>query len=162
VIALPPSVHPWPIGAGPRYRPAAANASVRRGVPFGRFRCGAGRSFDVHVELFAHRQVVIVPPRIGIARSGCVYQLRTSTPTGVVAVSASGRWTLGDLFAVWGRRLSRRRLLSFPGSVSVFVGGKRWADDPRDVVLTRHGQIVVEVGGYVPPHPSFLFPKGRR
>jgi hypothetical protein len=162
VISSPPAVYPWPIGAGPRYRPPATNVRVARGERFGRFRCGSGRSFDVHVELFAHRRVVIIPPRIGIARSGCRYALRTTTPTGVVAVARDGRWTLGDLFAVWGRRLTASRLLSFPGRVSVFVGGRPRIGDPRDVVLTRHAQVVVEVGGYVTPHPSYLFVKGLR
>ena len=160
--ALPPSVHPWPIGVGPRYHPTAANARVARGEQFGRYRCSNGTTFDVHVELFAQRRVVIVPPRIGVAARGCGYQLRTTTPTGVVAVSSTGRWRLGDLFAVWGRRLSAGRLLSFPGRVSVFVGGRRVTGDPRKVVLTRHAQIVLEVEGYVAPHPTYLFPKGHR
>jgi hypothetical protein len=42
----------------------------------------------------------------------------------------------------------------------VFVGGRPFAGDPRRVPLTRHAQIVVEVGGHVAPHPSYLFPKG--
>jgi len=162
MISTPPAVYPWPIGAGPRYHPAAASARVARGASFGRFRCGNGRTFDVHVELFARRQVVIVPPRVGVARNGCRYQLSTTTPTGVVAVSGSRHWTLGDLFTVWGRQLTRSQLLSFRGRVSVFVGGRRWTGDPRALVLTRHAEIVVEVGGYVTPHPSYLFPKGPR
>ena len=68
--------------------------------------------------------------------------------------------TLGDLFRVWGRRLSPSALLSFPDRVSVFVAGRRRLGDPRVVRLTRHAQIVLEVGGYVAPHPSYLFPKG--
>jgi hypothetical protein len=155
-------VYPWPIGVGPRYHPTAASVRVRQGRSFGRFRCGNGRSFDVHVELFAKRQVVIVPPRIGVARSGCHYALRTTTPTGVVAVRRTGRWTLGDLFAVWGRQLSPTRLLSFRGNASVFVAGRRRTGDPRLIRLTPHAQIVIEIGGYVAPHPSYLFPKGRR
>jgi len=51
--------------------------------------------------------------------------------------------------------------LSFPGRVSVFVAGKRAAGDPRRIVLTRHAQIVLQVGAYVAPHPTYLFPKGR-
>jgi hypothetical protein len=67
---LPPSVKPWPIGAGPGYRLAAAPAVVQAGRPVGRFRCGpAGRRFGVHLELFARRQVVIVPAGIGVART---------------------------------------------------------------------------------------------
>jgi hypothetical protein len=160
--AAPPPVYPWPIGRGARYHPAPANPQVAHGSAFGRFRCGSGRTFAVHIELFAKRQVVIVPPRIGIARSGCRYQVRTTTPTGVVEVDRSGRWTLGDVFAVWGRRLSPSRLLSFRGPVSVYVGGRRWKGDPRLVPLCEHGQIAVEIGGFVAPHPSYLFPKGRR
>jgi len=162
VNALPPAVQPWPIGAGARYHPAPANARVARGDSFGRFRCRSGRSFDVHIELFAHRRVVVVPARIGVADAGCTYPLRTETPTGVVAVANAGRWTLGDLFEIWGQRLTASRLLSFNGRVSVFVGGRRRVGDPRSVVLNRHAQIVIEVSGYVPPHPSYLFPNGSR
>ena len=80
---------------------------------------------------------MIVPPRIGIARSGCSYPLRTTTPTGVVDVARAGRWTLGDLFRVWGRRLGRSALLSFKGRVSVFVDGRRRAGDPRSARAHR-------------------------
>jgi hypothetical protein len=160
VIALPPPVHPWPIGAGLRYHPTAANQAVLEGRPVGRLQCANGRRFAVHIELFAHRQVAIVPPGIGLARSGCSYPLRTKAPTGVVEVLADGRFTLGDLFRVWGRRVDGRHLLSFRGRVSLFVGGKRQTGDPRRLVLTRHAQIVLEVGGYVAPHPSYLFPRG--
>jgi hypothetical protein len=162
VIAGPPPVYPWPIGPGPRYQPVAANPAVLDGGPVGGMRCANGTRFSVHVELFAHRKVIVVPPGIGVARSGCSYPLRTTTPTGVVDVLATGRFTLGDLFTVWGRRLDGSRLVSFRGRVSVFVGGRRRTGDPRRILLTRHAQIVLEVGGYVAPHPSFLFPKGDR
>ena len=162
IVSPPPPVYPWPIGAGARYHPTPANPLVAKGRPFGRFTCGGGRTFQVHVELFARRQVVIVPPRIGIARSGCSYPLRTTTPTGVVDVARRGRWTLGDLCAGWGRRLSPSRLLSFTGRVSVYVGGRKRTGDPRLLRLAEHDQIVIQVGGYVAPHASYLFPKGGR
>lgn len=156
MLAAPPALHPWPIGVGPRYHPAAL---VRSGRPVAGLRCASGARFAVHVELFAHRRVVIVPPGIGVAASGCSYPVRTTTPTGVVEVERGRRRTLGDLFAVWGRRLGPRRLLSFPGRVLVFVGGRRRTGDPRRVPLTRHAEIVVEVGGYLAPHPSYVFPR---
>jgi hypothetical protein len=109
VIAAAGPVHPWPIGVGPRYQPVAANSTVLAGRPVGALRCGSGRTFDVHLELFANRRVVIVPPGIGVARSGCTYPLATSEPTGVVHVR--GARTLGDLFRVWGRRIGPHRLL---------------------------------------------------
>jgi hypothetical protein len=156
VIAAPPPVYPWPIGLGAAYHPTAPE---RDGRAIGTLRCTkSGTAFAVHVELFAKRRVVIVPPGIG-AGPQCSYPLRTTAPTGVVHVARRGL-TLGDLFRVWGRRLSASRLLSFPGKVSVFVAGRRWHGEPGAVPLTKHAQIVVETGGYVAPHPSYLFPKG--
>jgi hypothetical protein len=150
----PGPVYPWPIGAGPRYQPAA---HVRDGSRVGKLRCASGRTFALHVELFAHRKVIVVPRGIGVARTGCRYPLSTTTPTGVVDVRRDGAYVLGDLFRVWGRRFGPQRLLSFPGRVTVFVGGHRRRGDPRRVPLTRHAQIVVEVGAYVAPHPRYLF-----
>jgi hypothetical protein len=45
--------------------------------------------------------------------------------------------------------------------VLVFVNGRRVNADPRAVRLRRHDEIVLEIGGYIPPHTSYLFPKGR-
>jgi hypothetical protein len=161
VIATPPPVYPWPIGVGPRYQPSARTAATAAGRPVGALRCGSpGHELVIHVELFAHRKVIVVPKGIGVSRGGCRYPLHTSEPTGVVHVDATRRYRLRDLFAVWGRRLGRTRLLSFRGRVLVFVGGRRFQGEPGVVLLTNHRQIVVELGGYLAPHPSFLFPKG--
>lgn len=160
MIAAPGPIYPWPIGPGPRYQPTAANTAVHAGRPVGELRCANGRRFAVHVELFADRRVVVVPRGIGVAASGCRYPVSTEAPTGVVEVLAGRRYTLGDLFRVWGRRLASRGLLSFPGRVSVFVNGRRALGDPRAVGLQRHDEVVVEVGRFVAPHVDYLFPKG--
>jgi hypothetical protein len=114
----------------------------------------AGRR--VHLELFAERRVVIVPPRIGVRARGCRAQLWTRDPTGVVHFDRPAR--LGMLFAIWGRRLTSNRLLGFNGRVRLYVNGVRRRGDPRALVLRPRDEIVLEVGGYVPPHPSYLFP----
>jgi hypothetical protein len=159
VAALPPWIHPWPIGTGARYHPPAATAAVRAGRPVAGLKCGASRVRSaVHVEVFARRRVAILPAGIGRG-PGCAYPLSTNEPTGVVRVSTEHA-TLGDLFDVWGQRLGPRRLLSFGGTVLVFVDGRRRLGDPRSVRLTPHAQVVLEVGGYVAPHPSYVFPKG--
>jgi hypothetical protein len=161
MIASPPPVHPWPIGVGPRYQPTAYNAQAAAGRTIHGMQCrSGGRTFAVHIELFANRNVIIVPKGIGMSRRRCTYPLRTAAPTGVVEVKAARPRTLGDLFRVWGRTLNRRQLLTFHGTVSVFVNGKRTRRKPQDVVLTKHLQVVVEIGGYVAPHPHYLFPKG--
>ena len=68
---------------------------------------------------------------------------------------------LGDFFAIWGQRLAPRRLLSFRGRVQAFRNGREWKGDPRQMPLARHDEIVLEIGGYVPPHTRYLFPVGQ-
>jgi hypothetical protein len=67
--------------------------------------------------------------------------------------------TLGDLFAIWGEPLGPRRMASFRGSVRAFVGGRRVEGDPAGIRLRDGAQIVLQVGGYIPPHRTFLFPR---
>jgi hypothetical protein len=91
---------------------------------------------------------------------GCTYAARTLDPTGVIEVRARTRLTLGDLFDLWNQPLGRHRLAGFRtrASVLAFVAGKRWRGNPRAIPLTHHAQIVLEIGGYVPPHARYLFP----
>lgn len=151
-VALAP-VHPWPIGVGPRYQLPATIPAVRARV------CQPQPiRFAVHVELFAQRRVVVLPQGIGVGPN-CRFAASTSAPTGVIRLTHAV--TLGDLFRIWGQKLGPRRLLSFRGRTLAFVDGRRRRGDPRHIVLTRHAQVVVEIGGYVAPHPSYLFPKGK-
>lgn len=163
-------------GVGPdaRWRPPSLSPAVAAARPVAGLRCSrhsAGSRFGVHLELFAARRVVIVAPGIGIAppraRRGayvsggrCSYLVRTREPTGVIEVEPGSRLTLGQLFDVWGQPLSRNRLAGFRGAVTAFVAGRRRAGDPRTIPLTRHAQIVLEVGGHVPPHARYRFPPG--
>jgi hypothetical protein len=143
VFALQGPLIPTPIGVGPRFHPPASPHA-----------CGAPRPRTVdrvHLELFAQGRVVIVPGRI------CARGLRTTAPTGVVEVPRGARVTLGDFFRAWTQPLSRSRLLTFSGRVYAFVSGEPWRGDVRAIPLTRHAQIVLEVGPRIPPHRFFLF-----
>lgn len=158
---------PTPIGVGHRYHPPAGAHAVAG------LRCSSAptRRDGVHLELFAQRRVVLVPAGVGIrgplvravgriVRGRCSFPLRTREPTGTIEVARGTRATLGQLFAVWGRPLSRGRLLSFRGPVRAYVAGRPVRGDPRRIRLTRHVNVVLEVGGFIPPHPRFLFPPG--
>jgi hypothetical protein len=112
-----------------------------------------------------------VPAGIGVAppqrRRGayviggaCSYGIRTLEPTGVVLVQAGGTRRLADLFAVWGQPLGTDRLAGFSGPVHAFVNGRRWTRAPDSIPLRHHAEIVLEVGGYVVPHPHYRFPPG--
>jgi hypothetical protein len=157
---------PTTVGRGPAFQPRAraplASSCVAGPV--------AGRS-RAHVELFARRHVVVVPAGIGLGaplrrESGrvvgarCRAGLRTLDPAGVIDFDAAST-TLGALFATWREPLGAARMLSFRAPVAVFVDGRRVHGDPRAVVLRDGTEVVVEAGGYVEPHSSFLFPPRR-
>jgi hypothetical protein len=158
-----------PIGVGPRFHPPAA------GPVGGPCTQGLGPRDGVHVEVFAADRVLLLPAGIGtrppadlldgrITRAACYGQLVTLDPTGVVLVRPGAQLTLGALFRSWGQPLSPARLASFTAlagtRVAVFVNGRAWPGTPASVPLTRHAEIVLEVGPHVPPHQSYAFPPG--
>jgi hypothetical protein len=158
-----------PIGAGPRFHPPAA------GPVIGQCTRALGPRDGVHVEVFASDRVLLLPAGIGarpprdlldgrVTGARCYGALVSLDPTGLVLVRPGAGLTLGDLFRSWGQPLARTRLTSFGApagtSVTVFVDGKRWPGAPSAVPLTRHAEIVLEVGPHVPPHPSYVFPPG--
>jgi hypothetical protein len=131
-----------------------------------------GRRIAVHVELFAANRVVLIAAGIGarpplrsvggrIVSARCFGALVTRDPTGIVLVRDGSRLTIGDLMRAWGQPLAAHRLLSFHGRVTAYVNGRRWtATSPSLIPLTRHAEIVLEIGPDVPPHRSFTFPAG--
>jgi hypothetical protein len=78
----------------------------------------------------------------------------------VIEVATTRSLTLGHVFRVWGQALSAHRIAGFRSATRVlaFVNGRRYHGDPRSIPLRRHDEIVLEIGGYVPPHHSYLFP----
>jgi hypothetical protein len=158
-----------PIGTGPRFTLSAS------GPVIGRCERSLGQRVGVHVEVFAANRVLLLPAGIGVRRpwtklngriigAPCYGALVTLDPTGLVLVRPGYRLTLADLFRSWGEPLSRNRLTSFGApagaQVAVFVDGRRWNAAPTTVPLTRHAEIVLEVGTHVPPHSSYAFPPG--
>ena len=156
-----------PIGPGARFQPRG------RRVPIPTCRRGLGRRSGVHVEVFAANKVVLLPGGIGaepplgytsgrISSARCYGAIVTIDPTGLVLVRQGIRLTLSALFRTWGEPLSSTRVASFSthAPVAVFVNGPPWHGDPRNVGLSPHAEIVLEVGTYVPPHSTYQFPPG--
>jgi hypothetical protein len=176
-----PSPSPGPpLGVGPTaaYMPPARGAAASAGARIDRLGCARDgeRRLGAHVELFAHRRVVVVPAGIGMApplrargayvrAARCSYPVRTREPTGLLELDPrKGPFTLADLFAIWGQPLSATRLAGFrapPGTrVAAFLDGRPWAGDPRALPLRRHAVIVLQVAGHMPPHAIYRFPRG--
>jgi hypothetical protein len=158
-----------PIGTGPRFTLPAS------GPVAGACQRSLGPRVGVHVEVFAANRVLLLPAGIGarqpwkvldgrITSAPCYGALVTLDPTGLVLVRPGAGLTLADLFRSWGEPLSRTRLTSFSApagtQVAVFVDGRRLNAAPPSVPLTRHAEIVLEVGPHVPPHSSYAFPPG--
>lgn len=172
-VVLRPDQRPVPIGRGSSFMLPPTSGAVGRRAPVARMRCldRHPSSYGVHLELYANRFVLPVPAGIGVApplrRSGayvrggaCSYPVRTLEPTGLVLVDLGTRARVADLFRLWGQRLSARALARFHGEVQAFVDGRPWRGSPGVIPLARHSNIVLEVGGSVPPHPAYLFPPG--
>jgi hypothetical protein len=159
--ALIPADTPKPVGPGPEYRPQprARGADIRGltcvDVPH------AG--FTMHLEVFAHGHVVVVPAGLGVTPprrlkgpdvvgGHCRYPIYSLEPTGLIHVARRGL-TLGDLFAVWGQPLSTTRLASFRSTrpVRVYVDGRRFRGSPGAVPLRPGARVVVELGRYAGP-----------
>lgn len=158
-----------PIGVGPRFHPPVT------GQVSGSCLTMLGPRDAVHVEVFAANRVLLLPAGIGtppprtfldgrITAARCYGKLVTLDPTGVVLLRPGARLTLGTLFSSWGEPLSRTSLASFTAAagtrVTVFIDGRPWSGAPAAVPLTRHAEIVLEVGPHVSPHSSYAFPPG--
>ncbi len=113
-----------------------------------------------------------VPTPIGVTRE---YRLpaagaavRSARPVGrfICTRTSPLRFRLHvELFArrlvrIWGQPLSPHRLAGFRSDrpLLAFVNGRRFRGDPRSIPLRRHAEVVLEIGGYVAPHRSYLFP----
>jgi hypothetical protein len=158
-----------PIGAGPDFQPPATGPVTGPCLP------ALGPRDGVHVEVFAANRVVLLPSGIGtrsprtsvtgrITRASCYGALVTLDPTGLVLARPGAGLTVAALFRSWGQPLSATRLASFRAAagtrVAVFVDGRPWQGAPGAVPLTRHAEIVLEVGPHVPPHSTYAFPPG--
>jgi hypothetical protein len=146
-----PPIVTRPIGVGPGFRLSA----------LGGLRCSRGAGAPpivAHLELFARRETLIIPPGIGVVPGRCRYPLRTHDPTGLIDADRAGL-TIRELFAVWGQPFGPRRIAGFRGTVLAFVDGHRVRRNIGDISVRHHAQIVLEIAGYVPPHARYTFPR---
>ena len=120
------------------------------GVPA---RAGTTLHVHQHLDVFVNGKQVVVPAGIGI-RDGFLSPLHTHDESGVIHVESTTvrSYSLSELFAVWGVRLTRTCLADEcgDGKVHLFVSGKP-TTDPNRIVLSQHREIAVAFG---PPPKS--------
>jgi len=114
-------------------------------------REGTALHIHAHLDVFVHGRRIAVPAGIGIGPD-FISPLHTHDTSGVVHVESPDvrTFTLGEVFGVWGVRLTRRCLGGYCASgadrLHVYVGGRELAGDPRLLHLVPHAEIVVAFG----------------
>jgi hypothetical protein len=90
-----------------------------------------------------------------------IYWLHTHDASGVIHIESpvQRRFTLGELFDLWGQPLGPRQAGPARGPVTVLVNGAVVGGDPREVDLNAHDVIQLDVGTVV-PFQAYGFPPG--
>ncbi|MDJ0275129.1 MAG: C2H2-type zinc finger protein [Nitrososphaerota archaeon] len=127
------------------------------GAPISGIECWSMEQVAYHVhaklEVYVRGERRTVPANIGIIPNRCMYWLHTHDATGWIHVEAPReiRPTLGQFFDIWGQPLSRERVLdvdlvSSGLGMRVYVDGKPYDGDPREIELIDMREIVIDVG----------------
>jgi hypothetical protein len=173
-------------GLGPEQVPvpsAAAHASPAASVT-GQKVDGIGCQtmeqtlFHIHAHLtvFVNGTARQVPAAIGIPgaqaqttaagsfveQGTCFYWLHTHAADGIIHIESPVQrtYTLGNFFDEWGQPLSASRVGPASGHVVALYNGQVFKGDPRDIPLTAHAQIQLEVGTPLVAPEQITFPQG--
>ena len=126
------------------------------------FVSGRQRRVPAGVGIGAPRTVVPAPGGAFVAGGTCFSWLHTHAADGIIHIESPVQraFTLGDFFDVWKQPLGRRRIGSTTGRVTAFLDGRPYHGNPRDIPLTRHAQIQLDVGRPAVAPVSVRFPQG--
>ena len=122
---------------------------------------GAARRIPYGVGI-GGAQVTAAPSGPYVGAGTCFYWLHTHAADGIIHIESpiARTYTLGDFFDVWGQKLSPDRVGPSAGPVTVLLDGRVYPGNPRDIPLTAHAQIQLEVGRPLVAPISIAFPAG--
>jgi hypothetical protein len=97
-----------------------------------------------------------------IASGTCFYWLHTHAADGIVHIESPVHrvYTLSDFFDEWGQPLGPGQVGPAKGHVTAIYNGKVSQGNPRDIPLTAHAQIQLEVGTPLVAPVSITWPSG--
>ncbi len=181
---LEPAPSPGPAGPEgvpvPSASPLASTATIAAGQPVDGVSCQSSEQtvFHIHAHLtiFVNGSPRQIPAGIGIpgarARStaqgpfivsgSCFYWLHTHAADGVIHIESpiQRTYTLGDLFDEWGQPIGPGQAGPAKGRVTVIYNRHLYQGNPRDVPLTAHAQIQLQVGAPLVAPISISWPSG--
>jgi hypothetical protein len=166
-----------PIPNGP---PLASAATKATGAPVDGIRCDTSEQvlFHIHAHLtvFVNGSARQVPAAIGIpgavaqstpagsfvSQGTCFYWLHTHAADGIIHIESPVHrsYTLGNFFDEWGQPLSTSQVGPARGHVVAIYNGQVFQGDPRNIPLTAHAQIQLEVGTPLVGPEKITFPAG--
>jgi hypothetical protein len=107
---------------------------------------------------------VTTPTQVGsyVGSGKCFYWLHTHAADGIIHIESPVHrtFTLGDFFDEWGQPLGNHQVGPASGPVTAIYNGKVYRGNPRDIPLTAHAQIQLEVGTPLVAPESITFPSG--
>jgi hypothetical protein len=129
-----------------------------------------------HLTLFVNGAARQIPYGIGIpgaaatstavgpfvASGTCFYWLHTHAADGVIHIESPVQrtYTLGNFFDEWGQPLGPDQVGPASGHVTAIYNGKVYRGNPRNIPLTAHAQIQLEVGTPLVAPETITFARG--
>jgi hypothetical protein len=122
---------------------------------------GAARQVPAGIGIpGAQAQATAQGPFIGSGT--CFYWLHTHAADGIIHIESPVRrsYTLGEFFDEWGQPLGPGQAGPARGRVTAIYNGQVYRGNPRDIPLTAHAQIQLEVGAPLVAPESITWPSG--
>jgi hypothetical protein len=120
-----------------------------------------GYHVHMHLAMYDAGKPVTLPALVGFNYNhDCLYWLHTHDTTGIIHLESPNHLvpTLGNFFDVWGQPLSATQMatesVKSGQRMETFVNMKPYNGNPRDIKLTPHATITIEIGPpFVKPQP---------
>jgi hypothetical protein len=142
------------------------------GTPVGGFNCVVNPpqalSFHAHLTILVNNEPQAVPRYLGASPqppTHCFYAIHTHDASGKIHVTpaASGSFTLGQLFQIWGQPLTNTNVAGVTGlPVEIFVTDNGVVSrieetDWSSIELRSHREITIGLGTPVAEIPNFTW-----
>ena len=164
----------------PAAAPLAGTATAATGQPVDGISCQTTEQtlFHIHAHLtiFVNGAARQVPAGIGIPGAQatqtaqgpfietgtCFYWLHTHAADGIIHIESpiQRTFTLGNFFDIWGQPLGPDQVGPASGHVVASYTGQVYQGNPRDLPLTAHAQIQLQVGTPLVEPQQITFPSG--
>jgi hypothetical protein len=164
----------------PAAAPLAGTETAATGQPVDGISCQTSEQtlFHIHAHLtiFVNGAARQVPAGIGIPGAQatptaqgafietgtCFYWLHTHAADGIIHVESPVQrtYTLGNFFDIWGQPLGPDQVGPAKGHVVAIYNGQVYQGNPRDIPLTAHAQIQLQVGTPLIEPQQITFPSG--